>query len=132
MKFFLSLMILCSFTGNLYASNFWRGSTLSKKEVLAKWGKTEFDIERFKNSKLKPRAEMAFSLLSQKSKYIGKNVTDIFKLFGPKDGYYFSDYYPAYMLSRGKTNKDESWQLVFLLDKNQKISDIIVHQNCCE
>ena len=48
-----------------------------------------------------------------------------------RDGFYFSDTYPTYMIQIGANHQEESWQLVFLLDRNQKIDEIVVHKNCC-
>jgi hypothetical protein len=35
------------------------------------------------------------------------------------------------MIHRGQSVNEESWQIVFLLDKERRVNDVIVHQNCC-
>lgn len=53
-------------------------------------------------------------------------------MLGDHDGYYFSDMFPAYMIHRGKTREEKSWQIVFLLDRKQRVSEVVVHKNCCD
>lgn len=75
---------------------------------------------------------MAYQILMNKKKYLGMPVEDVRTTFGKPNGFYFIDTYPAYFIQEGKTHKEETWQLVFLLDENSKVRDVIVHKNCCE
>lgn len=72
---------------------------------------------------------MAYSILRNEKKYIGKSVIDIHKEFGQPDGFYFSDIIPAYLIQIAKTKNEEAWQIVFLLDHNRKVTKVIVHKN---
>ena len=48
------------------------------------------------------------------------------------EDFYFSDVFPAYMIQRSQEDRDEAWQIVFLLNNERKVEDIIVHKNCCD
>lgn len=115
----------------VFAKHFWRGETLSNQKVADKWGKGAFDSIKFKDGDDKARASMAFSLLAKKKDYMGKSVLEIRRELGSPDGFYFSDVFPAYMIHRGSAPDEDSWQIVFLLDKDRRVNDIIVHKNCC-
>lgn len=110
----------------------WRGETISAKQTEEKWGKQPLNVGAFRSGSMKDRAQMASALLAQKEKYKGKFVTEIREVFGSPDGFYFSDVFPAYMIQRAKNHKEDSWQIVFLLDNERKVKDIVVHKNCCD
>ena len=97
-------------------------------------GRTTLDTEKFKaaNEDESIRAKMTCSLLKNQRKYIGKDIKEIRKIFGSPDGYYFSDMFLAYMIETAKTRQQDSWQIVFLIDRKRKISKIVVHKNCCD
>jgi hypothetical protein len=114
------------------AKHFWRGKTLSPQEVAQLWGKSPRNDEQFRTGDEKKRAAMAYSILANKKDFLGKTVFDIRKQMGSPDGFYFSDVFPAYMIRRGKSEKEDSWQIVFLLNENRKVEDVIVHKNCCD
>ena len=75
---------------------------------------------------------MACSLIKEQKLFIGKDNSEIRKELGNYSGYYFSDMYPTYIIQRGKNHQEETWQIVFLIDRNEKISDVIMHKNCCD
>lgn len=129
---FVIITGICIFSFSLGASHFWRGETLSENEVARRWGTTELDIQKFKAGPREVRAEMTYSLLKNKKKFIGKTVPEIRSLFGPHDGFYFVDTFPAYLIQIAKTRDQEAWQIVFLLNNDRKVKDVIMHKNCCD
>lgn len=104
---------------------------MSPNEVNKKWGSTTFDSEKFRNGSYDVRSKMAYSIMINKD-LIGKSIDEIRKLFGPQEGFYFIDTYPAYIIQRGKNHSEETWQLVFRMNNEYKVRDIIMHKNCCE
>ncbi len=74
---------------------------------------------------------MAYEILMSK-KFKGASVVDIREQLGPPDGFYFIDTYPAYIIQSGRNKKEETWQIVFLLNSEYRVRDIIVHKNCCD
>ena len=101
------------------------------QKVKQTWGGADFSAEKFKTALPSEKAKMAYSLINNK-KYIGKSVLEIREELGDPDGYYFSDLYPAYKITDPPLQKgDDVWQIVFLIDKNKKISEVVVHKNCC-
>ena len=111
----------------------WFGETMSIKQVCKKWGTIPFNAVQFKKAEGNEsiRAKMACSLLKNQNKYIGKYRWEIRKLLGDYSGYYFSERIPTYFIEIGKNKKEETWQIVFLIDSQEKISQIIIHKNCC-
>lgn len=124
-----SILLVLSFS---FAKSFWRGEVMAENQVSKRWGVSEFDGNKFKAGGEKERAQMAYSLLQNKKKFIGKDRSAIRQELGDFDGYYFSEMYPAYMIEMAKDNVSDSWQIVFLIDRKGLIKDIIVHKNCCE
>ena len=96
------------------------------------------DIERFRtagrnnvDAGAAARAEMACSLLRNRSEYLGKDATRIRNMFGFPTGYYMSEAHPAYLIG-GVDRKDRNtWQIVFLINVNGGADGIVVHKNCC-
>jgi hypothetical protein len=105
---------------------------LSSQEVSQRWGKGSFDAVKFKEGNERARAGMAYSILTMKKKFFGKSVLEIRQQLGSSDGYYFSDVFPAYMIYRGEGPNEDSWQIVFLLNNDRQVRDIVVHKNCCD
>ena len=106
---------------------------MSLHKVCKTWGTTPLDIEKFRKTKYPSvRASMACSLLKKQKKFMGKDPSDIRKLFGNFNGYYFSEFYPTYMIEVDDIRETDAWQIVFLIDRKQKISEIVVHKNCCD
>jgi hypothetical protein len=112
------------------AKHFWRGDTMSAKQAEKKWGTSPFDAEKFKNSR-ENRAKMTASALRSKS-LIGKDRVQIREALGAHDGYYFTDMYPAYIVSDESKTGGDTWQLVYLLDGDYKVKEVILHKNCCD
>ncbi len=127
---FLTLIFFCKSNGAL-ASQFWFGKTMTPIAAESRWGKEEFNIDRFKQGDVVTRAKMASSLVRQKSKWLGKSRRDIRESLGGFSGFYFSELIPTYIISGGEIDSPETWQIVFLLNNDYKVSDIIIHKNCC-
>lgn len=71
------------------------------------------------------------STLMRTNPFKGKSYKEVKAALGPSDGYYFSDYYPAYLIQEGWADGKDTWQVVFMLDKNRNVEDVILHKNCC-
>ena len=117
----------------LWSGNMWT-DFMSTEEVCQRWGNQPLNVEQFKSAGEDEtvRARMACSLLTHQSQYIGKDVTDIYNTFGPAEGYYVSEGYPAYLIETARTRAPDSWQIVFLADSGWQVSAIVVHRNCCD
>lgn len=109
-----------------------RGVTLSEEKVKAKWGNTQFDPQGFREGAMEARSKMAASLLRNKGQFIGKYRSEIRKVLGDYSGFYVSGMYPTYLIQETSDKSTEAWQVVFLLDAQSKVSDIVVHKNCCD
>lgn len=136
-KIVISLLLIMILVPASYAFTkriLWRGKVLSTEDVCKRWGGTPFDQEKFKASKRDAgiKAKMACSLLKNQKQFIGKDGGEIRKLLGNYSGHYFSEMYPTYMIHYPKAEGDDAWQLLFLLNRERKISEIIVHKNCCD
>lgn len=127
--FFVSLALI--FSKNLIAQSFWGGKTMSAKEVKAKWGDEKYDLKKFKEGSYEIKSKMAYSIMTDRT-LIQKPYEEIKNIFGPNEGFYFVDTYPTYIIQRGKSHSEETWQLVFRMDNQYKVRDIIMHKNCCE
>lgn len=135
MKFlkFRNIFVVCvilSCVSYVLAKHFWRGEILSANVVANRWGTETLNIDKFRDGDEKVRAKMAYSLLQKQKEFYGVFVTDIRNRFGAPDGFYFSDTFPAYMIQRSES--EGSWQIVFLLNKERKVTEVIVHKNCCD
>lgn len=113
------------------ASHPWLGKTLVAKEVKRRWGTDDFNEEKFKAGDSKLRAKMAYSLMTS-TKLMGLTAPEIRSKLGDFDGHYFSESYPTYIIQEGRSKDEETWQIVFLIDKDRKTKSIIVHKNCCD
>ncbi|MDE0118778.1 MAG: hypothetical protein OXM55_02070 [Bdellovibrionales bacterium] len=102
--------------------HFWRGESMSIKEVCRKWGESPFDLTTFKeaDADVSVRAKMACSLLKNQKKYHGIERYKIREIFGAYSGHYFKDVIPTYLIEVAKTKDQDTWQLVFLSDSNYK------------
>ena len=116
------------------AQYFWRGEFMRIEKVCQRWGKTPLKVAKFKSADEDEsiRAQMACSLLKNQQRYISKDRSEIRDLFGSYTGYYFSDMFPTYLIEIAETNEQDSWQIVFLINKEEKVSKIVVHKNCCD
>ena len=129
---FLSLSL---FIWRLWANryHFWGGELMSQKKVCKRWGKEPFSAEKFKaNEDPSVRAKMACSLLKNQKMYIGIDSGEMRKILGNYSGHYFNEAFPTYLIEIAKKMGDDSWQLVFLIDRQERIAKIVVHKNCCE
>lgn len=132
-KYLISFGLLgvIAFSAVIYAQSFWGGKTMSPGAVKAKWGSGQFDLKKFKDETYLTKSKMAYSIMTDKT-LIGKTYEEIREIFGQNDGFYFIDTYPTYIVQRGKNHSEETWQLVFRMDREYKVRDIIMHKNCCE
>ena len=129
---FILLVSFISFGIVAKTKNFWRGEFLPTEKVCDKWGKMAFDGEKFKSASESDRAKMACDLIKNQKKFLNKDRAEIRKLLGDYDGFYFSDMFPSYMIETAKADGQDSWQIVFLLNKKEAVKDIVVHKNCCD
>lgn len=108
------------------------GETMTLKEAEKRWGKEKLSEEKFKNGSPAVRARMIVDLIQTK-RFEGKPVKEVFDSLGWSDGHFFSDMVPAYIVEEGnKALKKDTWQVVFLLTgDSQRISEVIIHKNCC-
>lgn len=127
--FFISaVIILFALAASPLAKRAWIGKTLTAKEVAARWGTEPFDSEKFKNGAYKVRSKMTWALMGSKE-MLGKGPAEVRELLGPWDGYLSADILPAYIIWDGRIEGGDSWQIVFLLDKSHKTSEIVVNRN---
>lgn len=133
-KRLLSIIGLCLLTycGIVLAKHFWRGTTLPLAKVCGNWGDLKFNSIEFKAGSEQIRSKMACSMLKDQKQFIGKDRSEIRSQLGDHDGFYFTDMFPAYMIVSSDSPQQDSWQIVFLLDRQEKVSEVIVHKNCCE
>lgn len=106
---------------------------LSVREVCQRWGDRPLDVEAFRSAEddESARAAMACSLLKNQADYVGMHRLEIGLHFGEFTGYYHTEMQPTYLIERAKTKTDDTWQIVFLIDHDQKVTEIVVHKNCC-
>jgi hypothetical protein len=130
----LIFFVVCFAGGSIWAiaSSLVKGPTLSLGMVEKKWGSQPFTPETFKSATMTQRATMSASLLRQKPKFLGVHRSEIRKMLGDYSGYYRSGMYPTYLIQEAKTLKEEAWQIVFVINADEKVTDIIVHKNCCD
>ena len=107
---------------------------MDTNEVCQRWGERPLDVPAFKAAvhDEKVRGNMACSLLRNQKDYIGKDPGEIRNSFGFPDGYYVSDYYDAYIIESAETIEQDSWQILFLVNRTGNVSEIVVHRNCCD
>lgn len=129
-----SLFILTIATSGiaLCADLFSRNEYLSIKEAEKKWGKAEFNTEKFKEGNEAQKASMSVSLILSK-RFIGKPLKSVREELGAPDGYFENDTIPAYILTPdSKDKKTDVWQLIFLPDRDwKKVDEVKIHKNCC-
>jgi hypothetical protein len=126
---FLPLIL---YGGFITVRHFWRGELMPEKKVCTRWGNSSFDEKKFKAGTDTDRANMTCDLLKNKSRFLGLDRAEIRSQLGTHTGHYFSEMYPAYMIETATDRSQDSWQIVFFIDKDEKISDVAVHKNCCD
>ena len=106
---------------------------MSLKEVCRRWGTQPLDVAKFKAAKnnRSVRAKMACSILKNQKKYIGWDSLKIRETFGDGSGYFFSESFPTYLINKPTEENREVWQILFFVDGNHTVSEIVVHKNCC-
>ena len=106
---------------------------LSAGETCRRWGERPLEVTTFRASEEdKPtRAAMACSLLRTQDDYVGMHRREILPLFGSPDGYYYTEMQPTYLIEVAKTEAQDTWQIVFLIDRDRKVREVVVHKNCC-
>ena len=131
----IALNLLCLLT--VFPVQAYRQSKelMSREKVCQRWGEHPLDIERFKYAENNEtlRAKMACSLLNPENQkiYAGKSAIQIRNIFGFPDGYYMNEAFAAYLIETADQRGQDSWQILFLLDSDRKVSEIVVHKNCC-
>lgn len=106
---------------------------MSVGEVCARWGEGPLDVAAFRAAAgdEPARAAMACSLLRSQDDYAGMPVSEIRQLFGEYEGHFWNEVQPTYLIEIAETKADDSWQIVFLHDRDRRVTMIVVHKNCC-
>ena len=131
MKYKIFFLLLLALSTLAVAKHFWRGKLKPLNDVCALWGEQKFSIEKFKSGNESERAKMACDLLKNQNKFKGFDLLKLRATLGSHDGFYFTDIFPAYMIYTGASTSEDSWQIVFLLNNDKKVDEIVVHKNCC-
>ena len=130
-----ALGALMLFIGSVYAAkNYLRPvEFMSLKKVCRLWGERPFNEAKFKaaGEDKNIRAKMTCSLLKNQARYIGLDSLEIRKRLGGYSGHFFSESFPTYLINDVEKRGEDVWQILFLIDDEQKISKITVHKNCC-
>ncbi len=132
----LSLSLLTAAAGLYFvagAGHILHRELLSAREVCQRWGDRPLDVEAFRSAEddEPARAAMACSLLKSQADYVGMHGSEIEPLFGEFTGYYHTEIQPTYLIETAKTTADDTWQIVFLIDHDRQVTEIVVHKNCC-
>ena len=108
-----------------------RGDFMSVRKVCQRWGNQPLDITAFKSAEDDEllRARMACSLIRNQNDYIGMDRSELLTRFGPFTGYHYTETTPTYLIEVAKTRAEDSWQIVFLLDRDRQVREIAVHKN---
>ena len=123
---FLSLLLTAAWY-------FLRGDYLSVSEVCRRWGERPLDVAAFRSAEGDEftRAAMVCSLLRNQDDYVGMGREEIMTLFGNPTGYYNTEMLPTYLIEVAKTRAHDSWQILFRIDRDGKVTKVVVHKNCC-
>jgi hypothetical protein len=108
-----------------------RGERMDVSDAERAWGVQPFSAEKFKNGGVGVRAAMAAKIV-QKKEFVGSSVEEVERSLGRHDAYFKNDFIPAYALNEGWKTGEDTWQLVFLPDRDLKIVDVFIHKNCCK
>ena len=106
---------------------------MSVGEVCERWGDGPLDVAAFRAAEddEAKRAAMACSLLKNQDDYAGMSVSEIRHLFGEFEGHFWSEAQPTYLIEIAETRAEDTWQIVFLHDRDRRVTKIVVHKNCC-
>lgn len=113
------------------AKNALVGEKLSSAQAEKRWGGISFRPDVFKSGSVQTRASMAADIVKRKS-FLGVSVEEVEKALGKHDAYFKNDFIPAYALNEGWKTGEDTWQLVFLPDRELKIVDVFINKNCCK
>lgn len=127
--YLIAIMTFVFLSQSVYAQLVWFGKTMSVTDAQKRWGLENFDADKFKNGSRPTRAKMAVSIVKNKKTWIGKSFPAIKKELGEHDGFYFTDWIPAYFITDAEKKGDEAWQVVFLPGNDRKVKDIIIELN---
>jgi hypothetical protein len=105
-----------------------RWETMSLDKAKKKWGEKTFDSIKFKNGNLNDRSPMVVDLIKSKQ-FIGADSNVVREKLGPYTGYFWSDTIPAYIIEQKSKTNPVTWQLVFLIDENWKITEVRIQNN---
>ena len=76
--YLLTCILIIAVAATAYSLTQPNGKTLSTSKVKSKWGSVKFDASKFKNGNAKIKAGMAYSIMSEESKWIGKDIDEVF------------------------------------------------------
>lgn len=107
-----------------------RNEMMDPSAAAKRWGNIKFDIEKFKTGSLDLRSKMAADLVSSRP-FVGMTNEEVKGKLGAFTGYYWSHRFPAYLIEEGWKEHKDSWQLVFLVNRENKVVDVKIHKNCC-
>ena len=132
----LSLSLLIAVAGSYLIADeelFFREEFLAVSEACERWGDGPLDAEVFRSAEddEPARAAMACSLLKNQADYVGMHGLEIKRLFGDFTGWFWNERQPSYLIEVAKTKADNSWQILFLHDRDWKVAKIVIHKNCC-
>ncbi len=132
----LSLSLLTAAAGLSFlagAGHILNREFVSVRAVCQRWGDRPLDVEAFRSTEddASVRAAAACSLLRNQADYVGMHGSEIGRLFGEFTGYYHTEIQPTYLIERAKTKTGDTWQIVFLIDHDRRVTEIVVHKNCC-
>ncbi|MBI2605381.1 MAG: hypothetical protein HYW49_04800 [Deltaproteobacteria bacterium] len=108
-----------------------KGTFMSLQDAEKKWGNIPFSASVFKTAQASERAKMAVSLIKGKS-MLGKTTEEVRSALGDFSGYFWNDTVPTYFIQEGWKTGEDSWQLVFFLNRTHKVKEIKIHKNCCD
>lgn len=132
----LSLSLLFAAAGSYLIADeglFFREEFMTVSEVCQRWGDGSLDVEAFRSAEddEPARAAMACSLLKSQADYVGMHGLEIKRLFGDFTGWFWNERQPTYLIEVATTKADDSWQILFLHDRDWKVTKIVIHKNCC-
>src|SRR5205823_1673275 len=103
---------------------------MNVSDASKRWGNKTFSPESFMKGSIEERAAEAADLV-KKQTLVGKTADEVVQMLGPTSGYFWSDHFPTYFVEEGWSKKKDSWQLIFLLNSDDKVTEIKIHKNCC-
>lgn len=115
----------------LAGEEYFQAKFMSVSDAEKKWGIAKFDATRFKAASTAQLAPMAVDIV-KRHLYVGQDRKKVRQELGDPTGYFFSDTIYAYQIEEYSETKKESWQLVFIPDKDLKrVADVKIHKKCC-